>query len=141
MKVTVRIEDNIYELVRYLAKDEGKSINQTLVDIIKNAASTYKENLIRAIEEIFEDWSPVNEEVDELPLGAQDDAVTVESVDWIPGVGLDITFVPIKPEHKTYREQMENIRAMLRYYWTDKFYLLMGDKLELALMLFEELWK
>ncbi len=137
----LRIDDENYKWIKAMAKSQNKSIRQMLNEWIEQAVKEYRNEVKRKLEEIFEDWSPVKEQFDTLPVGAQDDAVTIEAVGWTPDVGLDITFVPIKDEHKYYKEEIENIRATLRFYWKERFYVQFGDKLDVIISLLDELWK
>jgi hypothetical protein len=71
----------------------------------------------RKLEEIFEDWSVVSEDLDELNIDNPLRVVTIERV-WWDG-GLQVEFEPLDLDDETV-EKVEKIRQRLLEYWEEK---------------------
>lgn len=138
--------ENFIGEVREMAEKSNKSLSQV---ILEGLQLWYKarENMKREIESIFEDWSIVEDELNELEKQGIDPdmVVAVEDVYWDDRLNiLAITFVPVPDDIKSMEEIYEkimDIRAALRYAWAQKFYQKFGNRLDEVIPLLEELWK
>lgn len=137
-KVLLRINEQTYQWIKAMAEDEGQSINQTLNDIVSKAVEEYRQKIKQKIEDIFEHWEIVQEDLKQLPDHLAEKAIEIEDVSW--DNGLDITFVPMNEDDPNYEKALL-IRSELRNHWIQQFYRKFGDKLELVVPLLNELWK